>query len=161
MLRCSFYRGLGPILLKQVPYTLTQLTAFSLLVDVAYHQVLPGTFQKQKEDLSSAQQLAVSIGCGATAGVISSIFSHPGDTILSRINMGRKQAMQTGGGGGDKAKAAIPTVRSVLADIGFRGLWKSVGTRCVMTGVLSAGMFLIYDSSRLLLGLPTASGMNK
>ena len=107
--RCSvlrLYRGVPPLLAKQLPYTIVQLTAFSFFVDKAcVHALSPGFFTKnflwssyayletrdiRKGDLSHGQQLSVSVLCGVGAGVLSSLASQPGDTILSRINMAAK-----------------------------------------------------------------------
>jgi len=89
------------------------------------------------------------MGCGVAAGVLSSLASQPGDTILSRINM----AAKTGKG--------RRTVGEVYSELGFRGLWLGTGARCVFTGLLSAAIFLIYDSAKIAFGLPTTSGIKK
>ncbi len=54
-------------------------------------------------------------------------YSHPSflDTVLSRVNAARK-----------KGEVAKP-VRVIIRELGFRGLWLGVGTRCVFTGLLS------------------------
>ncbi len=70
------YRGLGPLLMKQLPYTIVQLTSFNLLIDQAYH-FLNRRYQMKKSDLNTTQQLSVSLMCGVFAGMLSSIASHP------------------------------------------------------------------------------------
>jgi solute carrier family 25 phosphate transporter 3 len=84
----GLYKGLGPVCFKQVPYTVTQLTVFSHLVDGFYNSVLPllSETRRYKNDLSPTEQLAVSTGCGFIAGVASAVTSHPADTVLSIIN---------------------------------------------------------------------------
>lgn len=139
----GLYKGLTPILFKQVPYTMVQLTAFSLLTDYIYAHLV------KKESLSKSQQLAVTVGAGAVAGAISSLASQPGDTILTRINKAAKAAAA----GGTVVK---PSVLSTYQSLGFRGLWLGAGTRMVMTAILSGGMFLIFDSVKLAVGLPTS-----
>lgn len=136
----AFYRGLGPILLKQVPYTMVQLTVFQRAVDAVYLSLLPrlrsGTTQAS---LSPATQLLISVLCGAGAGVAGAIASHPADTLLSQVS-----ASQTKTGLVDLARR-----------LGWSGLSAGIGPRCVMVSALSAIMFLVYDSARLLFGLPT------
>jgi solute carrier family 25 phosphate transporter 3 len=135
----GMYRGLPPIVFKQVPYTMTQFASFQYALDGLYDRVL----RKKKAQMSHEQQLVVSTVAGVAAGVVSAVCSHPADTVLSRINMARKR------------DAAVPSIRSVINEIGFGGLWKGIGLRCAMVGTISGGMFLIYDSVKVLTGLPT------
>jgi len=154
----GFYKGLVPILLKQVPYTMTQLTVFSKSVDFVYEWALPRALGKgiKKENLSTTAQLSVSVLCGVFAGVCSAITSHPADTVLSRINMVKKQSPEAAA---TAAKSTTGQVVQIVKELGFRGVWLGIGARCFMVGVLSAGMFLIYDSVKVMCGLPTSSGL--
>lgn len=146
----GFYRGIGPILFKQVPYTMTQITVFSVLVEQFYGHLLPRRFGMKKEDLSTQQQLAVSIGCGTLAGAASAVVSHPPDTILSRINAYENTTHES----------AVVRMRRIVSELGFRGVWAGIGTRIFMVGTLSASMFLIYDSVKVMVGLPTTGGIS-
>jgi len=154
----SFYVGLLPILLKQVPYTVTQLTVFSESVGWFYStglKKITGDENISKEKLPQYQQLAVSLIFGVLAGVTSSIVSHPADTVLTKINIALKKQIAAEEMG--QPRGSRPTVSAIVKELGFRGLWLGVGTRCVFTGALSAIMFLIYDSVKLAAGLPTSS----
>eukprot|EP00128_Syssomonas_multiformis_P004655 Colp12_sorted_trinity150504_noHs@18824 len=145
----GMYKGIVPILLKQLPYTMTQLAVFQHAVELAYTTILPTyTPYKSKKDMTTQQQLAVSVGSGIVAGVVSAIASHPADTVLSRVN-------------DSKHVNSKSPVADVLKELGFRGLWHGLGTRCLMVGALSAGMFLIYDSVKVMCGLPTTTGFEK
>jgi solute carrier family 25 phosphate transporter 3 len=154
----GFYKGLGMLLAKQLPYTVTQLTVFSKLNDVFYDQLYKYT-SKSKIDLSTSQQLSVSVACGIVAGVASAIASHPPDTILSRLNMEAKKQIYAGTVA--KKTSNWEATKQIVNELGFKGLWKGLGTRCFMVGTLSAGMFLIYDSVKVACGLPTSSGVGK
>jgi len=136
----GFYKGLGPILMKQVPYTVTQLVVFHHAIDFTYGNLLPRVGVR-KEDLQLSSQLSISVAGGIVAGVAGALVSHPADTILSRVNM-------KGAG----------SIGNVIRNLGLRGLWLGVGPRCLMVGTLSAGMFLIYDSVKVMCGLPTTGG---
>lgn len=48
------FKGLVPILMKQVPYTVVQLTTFQLTTDVAYNRFLPHVTGKTKDELPLA-----------------------------------------------------------------------------------------------------------
>jgi len=150
--------GLVPILLKQVPYTVTQLTVFSEYVNWFYAKGLKGLTgnpEASKESLSQPQQLCVSIVFGVVAGVTSSIVSHPADTVLTKINIALKKQIAAEAAG--LPRGPRPSPLQIASELGFRGLWLGAGTRCVFTGALSAIMFLIYDSVKLAAGLPTSS----
>lgn len=142
----GLYKGLGPILLKQLPYTMVQLTTFSLLLDAVYGRFL------EKDSLSKTQQLGVSMVGGALAGAIASVASQPGDTILTRINKEKKQSQAQG--------ASVPTapvsIRATIASLGFKGLWLGTVPRMAMTAVLGAGTFLVLDSLKIAVGLSTS-----
>jgi solute carrier family 25 phosphate transporter 3 len=146
----GFYRGIGPILFKQVPYTVTQITAFSLLVEKTYKDVLPSVFGLRKEQLTTQQQLGISVLCGTLAGAASAVVSHPPDTLLSKINAYENL----------EKESATTRMRKILKETGFRGIWAGIGTRIFMVGTLSASMFLIYDSVKVLVGLPTTGGIS-
>jgi solute carrier family 25 phosphate transporter 3 len=153
----GFFKGLAPILCKQVPYTVTQLTVFSKCTDYVYLKLLPKYFGLTKDQMTSGQQLATSMTCGVIAGVVSSYASHPADTILSRINM-KPEIIAT------ETREMIQkprTISSIVKELGFKGIWIGAGTRAVMVSLLSAGMFLIYDSVKLAVGLPTTQGIGK
>lgn len=154
----GFYKGLAPILLKQVPYTMVQLAAFTTFVDVAYTSLLPRLAPgKTKADLGPAAQLGITLGCGVTAGVLSAIVSHPQDTILSRINM-TKSPEELARDVAEGRDTNLKRIAHIIKNMGFRGLWVGIGLRSVFVGTLSAGMFLIYDSVKLAVGLPTTGG---
>jgi len=145
----GFYRGIGPILLKQIPYTVTQITVFSLLVEHVYGYLLPSRFGVCKEQLGTEKQLEITVVCGTIAGAASAVVSHPPDTLLSRINAYENTEKET----------ALVRMKKIVKELGFRGIWAGIGTRVFMVGTLSASMFLIYDSVKVLVGLPTTGGI--
>lgn len=147
----GFYRGIGPILFKQVPYTVTQISVFSLLVEQVYGTILPQRFGLTKEQLSTQSQLGVSVFCGTLAGAASAVVSHPPDTLLSRINACEQVA----------GESSVTRMQKIVRELGFRGIWAGIGTRVFMVGTLSASMFLIYDSVKVMVGLPTTGGIKQ
>jgi solute carrier family 25 phosphate transporter 3 len=111
--------------------------------------------------MTKPQQLGVSIGCGVVAGVAASLASHPGDTVLTRINLMTVGSVASTAASASSVRPAPPTIRTVLKDLGFRGLWTGTGLRCIYTGTMSAGMFLVVDAARLALGLHITTGLPK
>lgn len=140
----GWYKGLVPILMKQVPYTVVQLTTFQLTTDLLYNSLIPNYLGWKKDNMSVGAKLSVTVSSGAFAGVVSAIASHPADTVLTQLNM--------------KAGA---TLNGVIRDLGFRGIWYGVGARAFMVALLSTFMFLVNDSVKVAFGLPITSSLDK
>lgn len=83
----AMYRALPSILLKQIPYSMTQLSAFSLLNQYTYDWAVPKFLGKKKSDLPAPAVLGVSLGLGTVAGFLSAIASHPPDTLLTMVGV--------------------------------------------------------------------------
>jgi solute carrier family 25 phosphate transporter 3 len=67
--------------------------------------------------------------------------------MVSQLNANKKA--------GEGASQAMSRIYS---NIGFRGLWNGLGVRIGMIGTLTAFQWLIYDSFKVALGLPTTGG---
>lgn len=48
--------------------------------------------------------------------------------------------------------------KRIYNEIGFRGLWNGLPVRIVMIGTLTGLQWLMYDSFKLFVGLPTTGG---
>lgn len=128
----GFYAGLGPILAKQVPYTMAKFAVQGSTAEAIYNSM-----GKSPADLSSGQNIGVSLASGVVAGVAAAIISHPADTLLSKINKA--------GAGGDGP--LVQRLGNIAKEVGFVNLC-TVGLipRCVMIGTLTAGQFGIFDT---------------
>jgi len=128
----GFYAGFGPILLKQVPYTMAKFAVQGNTAEAIYASM--GTSPGQ---MSSGGNLAVSLTSGVIAGVAAAIISHPADTLLSKVNKA--------GAGGDGT--IMVRLANIAKETGFMKLC-TVGLmpRCVMIGSLTAGQFGIFDT---------------
>ncbi|GAM27582.1 hypothetical protein SAMD00019534_107580 [Acytostelium subglobosum LB1] len=135
----GLYKGLPPILLKQVPYTMAKFAVFEYTAESVYKVLASrGT---PRESMTDGQKLTVSLGSGIVSGVVAAIVSQPADTILSKINQEKTD--------GGVAKA----IGNIVRRLGFSGLFLGVGTRCFMVGTLTAGQFFIYDGLKQALGI--------
>lgn len=67
--------------------------------------------------------------------------------MVSKLNADRKA--------GEGAGAALARI---YKNIGFTGLWNGLPVRIAMIGTLTAFQWLIYDSFKVYLGLPTTGG---
>ena len=127
----GFYSGFGPILLKQVPYTMAKFAVQGYAAEV-----FAGMLGKPLADLKGATKLAVSLTSGVIAGVAAAVISHPADTLLSKVNKA--------GAGGDGP--ILTRLGRIASEIGIVKLCTvGLGARCVMIGTLTAGQFLLFD----------------
>ncbi|KXN68983.1 mitochondrial phosphate carrier protein [Conidiobolus coronatus NRRL 28638] len=132
----GFYSGFGPILLKQVPYTMAKFVVYERAAEAIY-----GSLGTPKDQLANSTTTAVNLGSGLIAGAAAAIISQPADTLLSKIN---------------KQKGAEGSITSRLItlakELGPRGLFLGLGPRIVMVGTLTAGQFAIYGDIKRVLG---------
>ena len=128
----GFYAGLGPILLKQIPYTMAKFAVQGAAAEQIYEKVgLTPT------SATKAQNIQISLGSGVIAGVAAAIISHPADTLLSKVN-------KAGAGG---TGSILTRLGRIASETGFVNLC-TVGLlpRCIMIGTLTAGQFGIFDT---------------
>lgn len=127
----GFYSGFGPILMKQVPYTMAKFAVQGEAADR-----IAASMGKTQADLTGSTKLGVSLGSGVIAGVCAAIISHPADTLLSKVNKA--------GAGGEGS--ILTRLGRIASEIGFVKLCTvGLGARCVMIGTLTAGQFLLFD----------------
>eukprot|EP00475_Leptophrys_vorax_P024543 TRINITY_DN338_c0_g1_i1.p1 TRINITY_DN338_c0_g1~~TRINITY_DN338_c0_g1_i1.p1 ORF type:complete len:309 (-),score=105.94 TRINITY_DN338_c0_g1_i1:108-1034(-) len=128
----GFYAGLGPILFKQIPYTMAKFAVQGKTAEIMYRAL-----NSSPESMSKAQNIGISLGSGVVAGVVAAIVSHPADTLLSKINKAG-----AGGTGG-----TVSRLVNIAREMGFVKLCLTgLPARCVMIGTLTAGQFGIFDS---------------
>jgi len=129
----GFYSGFGPILLKQVPYTMAKFAVQGIAAEQISDKVVGIPLAQQTGNI----KLAVSLGSGVIAGVAAAIISHPADTLLSMVN---KEG--AGGNGGIMSRLANLAKSVGLVKLCTTGL----AARCVMIGTLTAGQFALFDT---------------
>jgi len=134
----GFYAGLGPILFKQIPYTMAKFAVQGFCADSWYQST-----GKEPSQFSKQYNVTVSLGSGVVAGVAAAIISHPADSLLSKIN-------KSGAGGTGSTFSRLATI---TREVGFFKLATTgLGPRCVMIGTLTAGQFGIFDTVMNALG---------
>ncbi|GJC83639.1 mitochondrial phosphate carrier protein [Colletotrichum liriopes] len=131
----AFYAGFGPILFKQIPYTMSKF--------VVYEKVSEAIFRKYpKHTLSDGAQTAVNLGSGLIAGFAAAIVSQPADTMLSKINKTQ----------GLPGEGTTSRLIKIAKELGLRGSYTGIGARLFMVGTLTAGQFAIYGDLKKALG---------
>jgi len=138
----GLYKGLYPLWARQIPYTMVKFATFEETVTQIYKFL-----GKPKDQFNGLQQTGVSFLGGYIAGIGCAVVSHPADVMVSKLNSDRKA--------GESAGQAIGRI---YGKIGFGGLWNGLPVRIFMIGTLTAFQWLIYDSFKVYLGLPTTGG---
>lgn len=134
----GFYAGLGPILFKQIPYTMAKFAVQGKAAEVFYKGL-----GSSPAEMGGAGNMAISLSSGVVAGVAAAIISHPADTLLSKVN-------KAGAGGTGSTTSRLI---NIAREMGFQKLlFTGLASRCVMIGTLTAGQFGIFDSVMNLLG---------
>jgi len=131
----SFYAGFGPILFKQVPYTMAKFVVFEKVSEAAF-RIFP------KKDMSDAAQTGVNLGSGLIAGFAAAFVSQPADTMLSKINKTK----------GQPGEGTMSRLIKIGKELGIRGSYTGLGARLFMVGTLTAGQFAIYGDLKKALG---------
>ncbi|QPG97658.1 mitochondrial phosphate carrier protein [Epichloe festucae Fl1] len=131
----AFYAGFGPILFKQIPYTMAKFVVFEKVAEAVYRTY-------PKESLSDGMQTVANLGSGLIAGFAAAIVSQPADTMLSKIN-------KTKGAPGEGTTSRLI---KIAKELGIRGSYTGIGARLFMVGTLTAGQFAIYGDLKKALG---------
>ncbi|PVH79226.1 mitochondrial carrier [Cadophora sp. DSE1049] len=131
----AFYAGFGPILLKQVPYTMTKFVVYEKVAEAIYGYV-------DKSKASDGMQTTINLGSGLVAGMAAAVVSQPADTMLSKIN-------KTQGLPGQGITSRLITIAK---ELGLKGSFTGLPARLFMVGTLTAGQFAIYGDVKKALG---------
>ncbi|KAJ5953840.1 Mitochondrial carrier protein [Penicillium viridicatum] len=131
----AFYSGFGPILFKQVPYTMAKFVVFEKVSEAILSNV-------NKETLSDGGKTGINLGSGLIAGLAAAIISQPADTMLSKIN-------KTQGAPGE---GTVTRLIKIAKELGIRGSYGGIGARLFMVGSITAGQFAIYGDIKRMLG---------
>merc|ERR1711931_114084 len=129
----AFYKGLPPLWMRQIPYTMMKFACFERTVELLYKFVVP----KPRADCTKSEQLVVTFVAGYIAGVFCAVVSHPADVIVSKLNQDKNASFM-----------------GVAKNLGFMGMWKGLGPRIIMIGTLTALQWFIYDSVKVYFRLP-------
>jgi len=134
----GFYSGFGPILFKQIPYTMAKFAVQGRAAESIFQ-----TLGKTPAEAGPTLNTGISLASGVIAGVASAIISHPADSLLSKVNKA--------GAGGDGS--IVSRMINITAETGVVKLCtQGLGARCVMVGTLTALQFGIFDSVMRALG---------
>ncbi|KAJ9623812.1 uncharacterized protein PV06_10307 [Exophiala oligosperma] len=131
----AFYSGFGPILFKQVPYTMAKFVVYEKVAETIYRSV-------DKNTASDGTKTIINLGSGLIAGFAAAIVSQPADTMLSKINKTK----------GLPGESTTSRLIKIAKELGLRGSYGGIGARLFMVGTLTAGQFAIYGDIKRVLG---------
>ncbi|KAF9438106.1 mitochondrial phosphate carrier protein [Entomortierella beljakovae] len=131
----GFYSGFGPIIFKQIPYTMAKFVAFE-----HSSEIMLGRLGGDPSKLTSGQMTSINLAAGLCAGIAAALVSQPADTLLSMIN-------KTSGTGPISSRLV-----SLAKGLGFRGLYLGVGTRLIQVATLTSLQFAIYGDLKKYFG---------
>ncbi|KAI2463843.1 mitochondrial carrier [Annulohypoxylon bovei var. microspora] len=131
----AFYAGFGPILFKQVPYTMAKFVVYEKVAEIVYRSY-------PKNEMSNGMQTTVNLGSGLIAGFAAALVSQPADTMLSKINKTK----------GLPGESTTSRLIKIAKELGLRGSYTGIGARLFMVGTLTAGQFAIYGDIKKALG---------
>eukprot|EP00536_Pseudo-nitzschia_multiseries_P011112 jgi/Psemu1/297781/fgenesh1_pm.363_\ len=134
----GFSKGMKPMILKQVPYTVTKNVSFDLITKFFYSSLI----QNGVATISSSMKFTIPLVSAAIASVLSSLTSQPGDTILS-LSCAHD---------GDYRTRDIS--RNILrSDRGVAGFFVGTKTRLLHVGIIVTIQLLIYDYVKRICGI--------
>lgn len=139
----GFTKGLNPMILKQVPYTVTKNVSFDLITRFLYSSLR----QNGVATISHGMKFMIPLISAAIASVLSSLTSQPGDTILS-LSCAHD---------GDYKTRDIS--RNILrSDRGISGFFVGTKTRLLHVGIIVTIQLQIYDYMKRFCGI-AATGL--
>lgn len=132
------FGSLTPLWSRQVIGTVANFVTFEHTVNAIYGHLLT----KNKDEYSKSTQLSVSFAAGYVSGLVSTVVSHPADSLLSL-----------------RARYPDKSYRQIIDLVG----WKQLATqglipRAALTGTIIASQWFLYDSFKTILGLGTSGG---
>jgi len=131
----AFYAGFGPILFKQIPYTMAKFVVYEKVAEAIYRRV-------DKSTASSGMQTTINLGSGLIAGFAAAIISQPADTMLSKINKTK----------GLPGEGTTSRLIKIAKELGVKGSFGGLPARLFMVGTLTSFQFAIFGDMKKALG---------
>lgn len=129
----GFYKGLPPLWMRQIPYTMMKFACFERTLELLYRYVVP----KPRDKCTKPEQLMVTFVAGYIAGVFCALVSHPADSVVSKLNQEKGS-----------------TAGEIVKRLGWKGLWRGLMPRIIMIGTLTALQWFIYDGVKVYFKMP-------
>ena len=136
-------KGINPMIMKQVPYTVTKNVSFDFITKFFY-----SVMRSHNMALSASAKFTIPFVSAVIASVLSSITSQPGDMVLSLINAHE----------GDQKP--IDFYREIVrSERGVKRFFVGFKTRLLHVGIIVTLQLLIYDYVKRLIGIPATGSV--
>lgn len=132
----GIYSGLPAIMIKMVPGTMSQLASYEFLTRSAFAAATAAGISAD-----SSSRFIISTSCAVVAGVVSTLTSQPGETVLSEMNKA--------GGQGQTVFSIVSRMESP------KELFRGVKARLIHLLALITTQLVIYDYAKTFVGLAT------
>lgn len=134
------FGSLKPLWGRQVPYTMIKFVVFYQTAEFVY-QYLEKKTGKQKSQINSGVQLAITFACGYWAGIFCAVATQPMDNLVSMAGSADNKGKSFG---------------QIASEAGLYKLFtKGLGTRIIMVGTLTGLQWWIYGSFKNAMGFGT------
>jgi solute carrier family 25 phosphate transporter 3 len=134
----ALYSGFGPMLFKQIPYTMAKFAVQQKAAEGIYNAL--GASPKT---MSKSGVITVSLASGVIAGVAAATISQPADGLLSKVN--KKGA---GGEGSMMVRLGRIAKETGFVKLCTQGLF----ARWIHVGTITAGQFAVVDACMMATG---------
>mmetsp|Transcript_55687 Transcript_55687/g.111656 ORF Transcript_55687/g.111656 Transcript_55687/m.111656 type:complete len:318 (-) Transcript_55687:122-1075(-) len=138
----AMFAGLGAMLAKQVPYTMSKQVSFDFIASFLY--ALEEAVRQQAGECTPSTALAITFGSAALTSVIACITSQPGDVILTETYKAHGQ--------GPEARLGAVS-RRIYASQGLGGFFVGLQARLAHVGGIITSQLAIYDAVKQAFGL--------
>lgn len=138
------FRGLPALIARQVPYTVTQLTTLDVLSSFIYSNLE----ERHIYATTLSSELSIAFVVALVAAALSTIVSHPGDTVMAVTN---------GVSHEDHGLKVEAIVKRIYEEEGVKGFFKGFRARLLHVSVIVVSQFLAYDSIEEFFGIPIAN----
>lgn len=150
-------RGLPAVLAKQIPYTVTKLVTFDVLVRLASRAASCdwGRSSGCSQQPGRGRGVALTLCCAVAAGILSSLASQPGDSLLSTLNSEGRQ----GGEENNEVEVELPqesvarAMARIVREAGFFGLFRGTTARMMHVTSIVTMQLLIYQTVKSMVGI--------
>lgn len=146
----GFYAGIGPTLLVAVPNFAISYTVYGTLKEYTLDDDLFYNLRRIDSESGEARMgLGLTVLCGASSGIFSTLLTFPMDTIRRRMQVQNLHI--------PKAERLSPSQqfwRQIEAE-GFRSLYRGLTPELVKVVPMVSTMFLVYEGAKDLLNVDT------
>jgi len=134
----ALYSGFGPMLFKQIPYTMAKFYVQQKAAEKVY-----SALGSSPAEMGGASVIGISLGTGVLAGVAAATISQPADGLLSKVN-------KKGAGG---EGAVFTRIGRIAKEVGMYKLCtQGLFARWLHVGLITAGQFAVVDICMMAVG---------